>query len=93
MWFRLFQRLFCMGNAGAGAGAVAGGLKGGLGTASIDQGNGVIVGAILAVNSVGPTVNPATGEFYAKYLGLNGEFGPLKPPFALGAAYQGRNRA
>ena len=82
-----------MGNAGAGAGAVAGGLKGGLGTASLDLGNGVIVGAIVAVNSVGPTVNPATGDFYAKYLELNGEFGPLKTPFALGAAYRGRNRA
>ena len=75
-----------MGNAGAGAGAVAGGLKGGLGTASIDLGNGVIVGAIVAVNSVGSTVNPATGEFYAKFLELNGEFGPLKPPFAQGAS-------
>ena len=93
MWFRLFQRLFYMGNAGAGAGAVAGGLKGGLGPASIDQGNGVIVGAIVAVNSVGSTVNPATGEFYAKYLELNGEFGPLKTHFALCAAYRGRNRA
>ena len=82
-----------MGNAGAGAGAVAGGLKCGPGTASIDQGNGVIVGAIVAVNSVGSTVNPATGDFYAKYLELNGEFGPLKTPFALGAAYRGRNRA
>lgn len=74
-----------MGNVGAGAGAVAGGLKGGLGTASVDLGNGVIVGAIVAVNAGGSTVNPATGEFYAKYLELNGEFGPLKVPFAQGA--------
>ena len=73
-----------MGNVGAGAGAVAGGLKGGLGTASVDLGNGVIVGAIVAVNAGGSTVNPATGEFYAKYLELNGEFGPLKVPFAQG---------
>ena len=73
-----------MGNVGAGAGAIAGGLKGGLGTASVDLGNGVIVGAIVAVNAVGSTVNPATGEFYAKHLEVNGEFGPLKAPFAQG---------
>ena len=47
-----------MGNVGAGAGAVAGGLKGGLGTASVDLGNGVIVGAIVAVNAGGSTVRP-----------------------------------
>ena len=73
-----------MGNVGAGAGAIAGGLKGGLGTASVDLGSGVIVGAIVAVNAVGSTVNPATGEFYARYLEVNGEFGPLKTPFAQG---------
>jgi L-aminopeptidase/D-esterase-like protein len=71
-----------MGNVGAGAGAIAGGLKGGLGTASVDLGNGVIVGAIVAVNAGGSTVNPATGEFYARYLEVGGEFGKLKPPFA-----------
>lgn len=71
-----------MGNYGAGAGAVAGGIKGGLGTASVDLGSGVIVGAIVAVNAGGSAVNPATGEFYAKYLEVNGEFGDLKAPFA-----------
>ncbi len=71
-----------MGNVGAGAGAVAGGLKGGLGTASVDLGNGVIVGAIVAVNAGGSTVNPETGEFYAQYLEVNNEFGGLKAPFA-----------
>jgi L-aminopeptidase/D-esterase-like protein len=70
------------GNVGAGAGAVAGGLKGGLGTASQDLGDGVVVGAIVAVNAGGSTVNPQTGEFYASYLEVNGEFGGLKKPFA-----------
>jgi len=70
------------GNVGAGAGAVAGGLKGGLGTASQDLGDGVYVGAIVAVNAGGSTVNPQTGEFYASYLEVNGEFGGLKKPFA-----------
>jgi L-aminopeptidase/D-esterase-like protein len=71
-----------MGNVGAGAGAISGGIKGGIGTASVDLGNGVIVGAIVAVNSSGSTVNPETGEFYAKYLEVNAEFGALKPPFS-----------
>lgn len=73
-----------MGNVGAGAGAISGGMKGGLGTASVDLGDGVIVGAIVAVNSGGSTVNPATGELYAAYLELGGEFGGLKRPFAQG---------
>jgi len=67
-----------MGNVGAGAGAVSGGLKGGLGTASVDLGNGVIVGAIVAINSGGSTVNPKTGELYARYLELGDEFAVLK---------------
>jgi len=50
------------GNVGAGTGARSGGLKGGIGTASIDLGNGVIVGAIVAVNSFGSTANPQTGK-------------------------------
>jgi L-aminopeptidase/D-esterase-like protein len=71
-----------MGNVGAGAGAISGGLKAGIGTASVDLGNDVIVGAIVAINSAGSTVNPETGEFYAKYLEVNDEFGGLKPPFS-----------
>jgi L-aminopeptidase/D-esterase-like protein len=71
-----------MGNVGAGAGAVAGGMKGGLGTASVNLGDGVFVGAIVAVNAGGSTVNPATGEFYARYLEVNGEFGNLGKPVA-----------
>ena len=63
------------GNVGAGAGAIAGGIKGGLGTASIDIGNGVIVGAIVAVNAGGSTVNPKTGELYGSYLEVGNEFG------------------
>ncbi|MDR1894554.1 MAG: P1 family peptidase [Spirochaetales bacterium] len=71
-----------MGNVGAGAGAVAGGLKGGLGTASVDLGNGVIVGALVAINSAGSTVHRATGEFYGAYLEIGDEFGGLGAPFA-----------
>ena len=89
-----FGRLACeaassgpakMGNVGAGAGAIAGGLKGGLGTASVDLGDGVFVGAIVAVNSSGSTVNLQTGEFYAGYLEVGGEFGNLRRPFVSNA--------
>jgi L-aminopeptidase/D-esterase-like protein len=72
-----------MGNVGAGAGAVAGGLKGGLGTASVDLGNGLYVGAIVAINSGGSPVNPQTGELYGAYLGVGDEFKGLRRPFAM----------
>ena len=66
------------GNVGAGAGAVSGGVKGGLGTASVVLDKGVIVGAIVAVNSVGATFD-ANGNLYAAPLELAGEFGNLIP--------------
>ena len=60
------------GNAGAGMGAtvgkilgMAGAMKSGVGTASVDLGGGVIVGAIIAVNAVGDVIDPATGEIQA----------------------------
>ena len=71
------------GNAGAGTGALTGRLignkvKGGLGTASTDLGNGIIVGALVAVNSGGSPINAETGEFYAAFLETDNEFGGLK---------------
>ncbi|NLF15459.1 MAG: P1 family peptidase [Anaerolineaceae bacterium] len=60
------------GNAGAGTGASVGkilglgqAMKGGLGTASIDVGNGLVVGAIVAVNAFGDVVDPDSGEIVA----------------------------
>ncbi len=71
------------GNVGAGMGASVGkmfgpglSMKSGLGTASIDIGGGVIVGAIVAVNAWGDVIDPASGEIVA---GLrSGKIGPLK---------------
>ena len=57
-----------MGNVGAGAGARSGGVKGGVGTASAVLPNGVVVGAIVAVNSSGRTFDAATGQFFAGYI-------------------------
>lgn len=71
------------GNVGAGTGASVGkmfgtslAMKSGLGTASMDIGGGVVVGAIVAVNAVGDVVDPKNGEIIA---GLrSGKVGPLR---------------
>jgi len=60
------------GNVGAGAGATIGKLAGpgramkaGIGSAAIRLPNGLVVGAIVAVNAVGDVIDPATGEVIA----------------------------
>src|SRR5215475_8415978 len=59
------------GSVGAGAGAtvgkIAGGkpMKGGIGTSSIKLTNGLVVGAIVAVNCVGDVIDPKTGKIVA----------------------------
>jgi L-aminopeptidase/D-esterase-like protein len=59
------------GNVGAGAGATVGKIgggkpmKGGIGTASIKLSNGLVVGAIVAVNCVGDVIDPKTGKIVA----------------------------
>ncbi len=60
------------GTLGAGTGATVAkalgmdrGFKGGLGTASVHLGDGLVVGAIAAVNAVGDVVDPDTGRVIA----------------------------
>jgi L-aminopeptidase/D-esterase-like protein len=60
------------GNVGAGCGATVGkiygmgqAMKSGLGTASIDLGGGLIVGALVAVNAFGDVIEPNTGHIIA----------------------------
>ncbi|MBM3144413.1 MAG: P1 family peptidase [Chloroflexi bacterium] len=60
------------GNIGAGTGATVGkilgmgqAMKSGIGTASMDIGGGVIVGAIVAVNAFGDVIDPTSGEIIA----------------------------
>lgn len=58
------------GNVGAGTGATVGkmggrSMKGGIGSAAIALPNGLVVGAIVATNSVGDIVDPATGQVVA----------------------------
>ena len=64
-----------MGCVGAGTGAVAGGMKGGLGSASELLESGVTVGAVVAMNSLGSLLNPATGQFWELGQELGHEFG------------------
>ncbi|MBT3189967.1 MAG: P1 family peptidase [Anaerolineae bacterium] len=72
-----------VGNIGAGMGASVGkvlgmqnAMKAGLGTASIEIGGGVIVGAIVAVNAFGDVISPQTGAILAG--ARSAQVGPLK---------------
>jgi L-aminopeptidase/D-esterase-like protein len=68
------------GTVGAGAGATVGkfgggqGMKGGIGSASFALPNGLVVGAIAAVNAVGDIVDPKTGQIVAGSLTPDGTF-------------------
>ena len=60
------------GNVGAGAGATVGkmrgmtlSMKGGMGTASLTMPNGLIVGALAAVNAVGDIIDPTSSRVVA----------------------------
>jgi len=71
------------GNLGAGTGASvgkifgnAGAMKSGLGTASMNIGGGIIVGAIVAVNAFGDVIDPQTGRILAG--ARSTKIGPLK---------------
>lgn len=68
---------FDLGTAGAGFGARAGELKGGLGSASLIDGDGLQMGALIAVNSFGSALVPGTKHFWAAPFEIEGEFGGL----------------
>jgi L-aminopeptidase/D-esterase-like protein len=71
------------GNVGVGTGASVGkmfgkalAMKSGVGTAGMDIGGGVVVGAIVAVNAWGDVIDPQTNQILA---GLrSGRIGPLR---------------
>lgn len=70
-----------VGNVGAGCGATVGkafgmerAMKAGLGTASVKLSNGLVVGAIVAVNAFGHITDPANGKMIA---GPRGEDGTI----------------
>jgi L-aminopeptidase/D-esterase-like protein len=68
------------GSVGAGTGCTVGTIlghgrasKAGLGTASVDLGGGLVVGAIVAVNAFGDVVDPRSGQILAGARVLRGE--------------------
>ena len=71
------------GNAGAGMGATVGkifgmgqAMKSGIGTASMEIGAGIRVGAIVAVNAFGDVIDPHTGSIVAG--ARSNQLGPLR---------------
>ena len=66
---------FALGSVGAGRGAMAGLIKGGIGSASLDLGGGLIVGALVALNSIGSALMPDGKTYWAWAFELDREFG------------------
>jgi L-aminopeptidase/D-esterase-like protein len=73
------QAEFALGSVGAGRGALAGLRKGGVGSASLSF-DGIVVGALVAVNSVGSVLMPDDKTFWAWAFELDREFGGGGPP-------------
>jgi len=65
--FKNVKQEFDIGSFGAGNGATTGDLKGGLGTSSITINEKFVIGAIVAVNSVGSVCFPGTNSLYSDY--------------------------
>ncbi len=66
---------FALGSAGAGLGATTATLKGGIGSASAMTDDGVTVGALVVVNSVGTTIIGDGPHFWAAPFEQGREFG------------------
>jgi L-aminopeptidase/D-esterase-like protein len=71
---------FDLGRTGAGYGARAGQFPGGLGSASVVTHDGLIAGAIAAVNSFGSPKMPGTDAYWAWPWEQAQEFGGKRPP-------------
>ncbi len=71
---------FALGTAGAGYGTTTRSLKGGIGSASVVLDNGVTVGALVAVNSLGSVIVPGTRHFWAAPWEMEHEYGGLGLP-------------
>jgi D-aminopeptidase len=78
---------FALGSVGAGTGATTVNCKGGIGSASAQSADGVVVGALAAVNAAGSVLVDAGPWFWAAPFEHNGEFGGrgLPPNFSAKA--------
>lgn len=72
-------RAFALGAVGAGRGAMAGLRPGGIGSASLDLGDGLVVGALVAANPIGSAHMPDGETFWAWPFEIDGEFGGHRP--------------
>lgn len=72
-------REFALGRVGAGRGAMAGYQPGGIGSASLDLGGGLIVGALVAANPIGSVHMPDGESFWAWPFEIDDEFGGHRP--------------
>ena len=70
---------FALGSVGAGRGAMVGWRKGGIGSASLDLGGGLMVGALAAANAVGSAHMPDGQTYWAWPFEIDGEFGGHRP--------------
>jgi L-aminopeptidase/D-esterase-like protein len=71
---------FALGGTGAGRGARAGLINGGIGSASLHLGDELMVGALVALNSVGSALMPDGKTYWAWAFELQQEFGGGGPP-------------
>jgi L-aminopeptidase/D-esterase-like protein len=85
------------GSVGAGAGATVGKLrgmahamKGGVGSAAVELPSGLIVAALVVVNSVGDVVDPATGQIVAGARADDGTFADARQLLRAGLRESGR---
>ncbi|MEW6348804.1 MAG: P1 family peptidase [Thermodesulfobacteriota bacterium] len=79
-----------LGSVGAGTGAVAGSIKGGLGSVSEVLDSGLVVGALVAVNSLGSVIDPESGLPWESRLEVGNEFGAFaRQPMRLPAPVPG----
>ena len=85
------------GSVGAGAGATVGKLrgmahamKGGVGSAAVELSTGLIVAALVVVNSVGDVVDPATGQIVAGARADDGTFADARRLLRAGLREPGR---
>ena len=85
------------GSIGAGAGATVGKLrgmahamKGGVGSAAVELDSGLIVAALVVVNSVGDVVDPATGQIVAGARADDGGFADARRLLRAGLRESGK---
>ncbi len=85
------------GSIGAGAGATVGKLrgmahamKGGVGSAAVQLDSGLIVAALVVVNSVGDVVDPATGQIVAGARADDGTFADARRLLRAGLRQPGK---